>query len=253
MPDSTIRSAMTAASLRAGAAPPPWLPDMMTASPGRRRASCAAARARAAVDAVGVPSEATPPPSTTAISGKPARSPPSCVTRRSDLAERAVHDHQDREVVDSEGVLVDLVAVRLPALDALLVVHRVVPVALPERDHREQVVEGEDGLRDRVLLLVGIEAVAHLVDQGVEIDGALLERVLHAAARGGGVVRAQVLDERALRMRVANAPAHDRDLEVAGVHVGELLAADRAARRDLDAEVVERFLHVVGCAGPVGE
>src|SRR5437870_4807783 len=204
MPDSTIRSAMTAASLRAGAAPPPWLPDMISASPGRRRASWAAARARAAVDAVGVPSEATPPPSTTAISGKPARSPPSCVTRRSDLAEGAVHDHQDREVVGPEGVLVDRVAVRLPTLDALLVVHRVVAVSLPERDHRQQVVERERGSRDRVLLLGRVEPVAHLVDERVEVDVALLERVLHAAARGGGVVGPQVLDERALRVRVAD-------------------------------------------------
>src|SRR5438128_6364906 len=152
MPDSTIRSAMTAASLRAGAAPPPWLPDMISASPGRRRASWAAARARAVVDAVGVPSEATPPPSTTAISGKPARSPPSCVTRRSDLAERAVHDHEDGEVVLPERVLVDRIAIRLPALHALLVVHRVVAVTLPERDHRQKVVERERRLGDWVLL-----------------------------------------------------------------------------------------------------
>ena len=64
---------------------------------------------------------------------------------------------------------------------------------------------------------------------------------------------AEGLNERALRMRVTDAPRHDRDLEVAGVDIGQLLAADRAPRHDLDAEGVERLLRVVRCARPVCE
>src|SRR5437660_4393503 len=159
----------------------------MIARLGRFCARCAAARARAAVDAEGSPLADRPPPSTTATSGNPARSPSSVVMRGSDLTERSVHDLVDREVVLAERVLVDRVAVRLPALHAFLVVHWIVSVALPQRNYRKKVVERERGLRDRVLLLGRVEALAHLDDQGFEVDVALLERVLHASAGGVGL------------------------------------------------------------------
>src|SRR6185503_6582799 len=103
----------------------------MIARLGRFCASCAAARARATVDSDGSPFGEKPPPSTTATSGNPERSPSSFVTRGSDLTERSVHDHQSRERVRAPRVLVDRIAIGLPTLDALLVVDRVVAVALP--------------------------------------------------------------------------------------------------------------------------
>src|SRR5882762_1048214 len=104
----------------------------MIARLGRFCARCAAVRARAVVEAEGSPFGERPPPSTTATSGNPARSPsPSFVARGSDLMERAVHDHQGRERVSAPRILVDRIAVRLPARNALLVVHRVVAVPLP--------------------------------------------------------------------------------------------------------------------------
>src|SRR3982074_1085888 len=104
----------------------------MIARLGRFCARCAAVRARAVVEAEASPPGERPAPSTTATSGNPARSPsPSFVPRGSDLMERAVHDHQGREGVRAPRILVDRIAVRLPARDALLVVHRVVTVPLP--------------------------------------------------------------------------------------------------------------------------
>src|SRR2546423_2913179 len=167
----------------------------MIARLGGLCARCAAARARAVVEADGSPFGEKPPPSTTATSGNPARSPSSVVTRGSDLTERAIHDQVCGERIGAPGVLVDRVAIWLPTRDALLVVDRVVAVALPQRDHRQQVVEGERRLGDRVLLLGRVEAFAHLSDEGGEIDIALLERVLHTSAGGHDVVRAQVLLE----------------------------------------------------------
>src|ERR1700694_4087217 len=130
-PAASMRSAITAASLLARARPSPWLPDVMIARLGRLCARWEAARARAVVEADGSPLAERPPPSTTATSGKPARSPSSVVTRGSDLTERPVHDHQSRKRVRAPRVLVDRVAIGLPTGDALLVVHRVVAVALP--------------------------------------------------------------------------------------------------------------------------
>src|SRR5438034_3387494 len=104
----------------------------MTARLGRFCARCAAARARAVVEADGSPFGEKPPPSTTATSGNPARSPSSVVTRGSDLTERAIHDQIRSERVDAPGVLVDRVAIRLPARAALLVVRRRISVALPQ-------------------------------------------------------------------------------------------------------------------------
>src|SRR6266568_1463059 len=107
----------------------------MIARLGRFCARCAAVRARAAVEAEGSPFAKKPPPSTTATSGNPARSPSSSfVLRGSDLMERAVHDHQGRECVGAPRVLVDRVAVGLPTRHTFLVVDRVVAVALPQRD-----------------------------------------------------------------------------------------------------------------------
>ena len=54
-------------------------------------------------------------------------------------------------------------------------------------------------------------------------------------------------------MRVTDAPRHDRDLEVACVDIGQLLAADCAPWHDLDAEGVERLLCVVRGARPASE
>src|SRR5439155_20896680 len=131
----------------------------MTARLGRFCARCAAARARAVVEADGSPFGEKPPPSTTATSGKPARSPSSVVTRGSDLTERAVHDQVCGERVDAPGILVDRVAVRLPAGDALLVVDGVIAVGLPQQNHRQEIVEGERGLRYRCLLVGGVVLV----------------------------------------------------------------------------------------------
>src|SRR3982074_3719776 len=104
----------------------------MIARLGRFCARCAAVRARAVVEAEGSPPGEKPPPSTTATSGNPARSPsPSFVPRGSDLMERAVHHLQAREGGRVPRILVDRTAVRLPARNALLVVHRVVAVPLP--------------------------------------------------------------------------------------------------------------------------
>src|SRR5437773_12305010 len=123
---------MIAASVLAGAGPSPGLPDAMTARLGRFCARWAAVRARATVEGDASPLGEKPPPSTTATSGNPARSPSvSPVARGSDLMERAVHDHECRERVRAPRVLVHGIAVRFPAGDALLVVHRVVAVALP--------------------------------------------------------------------------------------------------------------------------
>src|SRR5256885_10187937 len=154
----------------------------MIARLGRFCARCAAVRARATVEAEGWPFSETPPPNTTATSGNPARSPSSVVMRGSDLTETSVHDPVDREVVYAERVLVDRVAVRLPALHAFLVVHRVISIALPYRDDWEEIVERQRYLCDGVLLLVRVESLAHLDDQSLEIHIALLERVFHAAA-----------------------------------------------------------------------
>src|SRR5690349_1811825 len=133
----------------------------MTARVGLFWARWAAARARAIVEGDGSPFAEKPPPSTTATSGKPARSPSTpAVLRGSDLMERAVHDHQSRERVRAPRVLVDRIAVRLPARHTLLVVDRVVAVPLPQRDDRQQVVEGEYRLGDRRLLGIRVEAVA---------------------------------------------------------------------------------------------
>src|SRR3989442_5657197 len=116
----------------------------MTARLGRFCARWAAVRARAAGECDASPLAERPRPSTTATSGNPARSPSlSPVARGSDLMERAVHDHESRERVRAPRVLVDRIAVRLPASDALLVVDRVVAVALPDRDDRQEVVERE--------------------------------------------------------------------------------------------------------------
>src|SRR2546423_11146920 len=110
----------------------------MTARVWRFCARCAAVRARARVEADASPFAEKPPPSTTATSGNPARSPSfSFVARGSDLMERAVHDHECRKRVRAPRVLVNGIAVRLPASDTLLVVDRVVAVALPQRDHRQ--------------------------------------------------------------------------------------------------------------------
>src|SRR5438105_13104286 len=123
----------------------------MTSRFGRFCARCAAARARATVEADGSPFAEKPPPSTTATSGNPARSPsPSLVARGSDLMECAVHDHECRERVSAPRVLVDRIAVRLPARDALLVVDRVLSVALPQLDDRQKGVVGEYRLWYRV-------------------------------------------------------------------------------------------------------
>src|SRR5467141_3226781 len=191
----------------------------MIARLGRFWARWAAARARAVVEAEGSPFAEKPPPRTTATSGNPERSPSSVVMRGSDLTERSVHDLVDREVVLAERVLVDRVAVRLPALHAFLVVHRIVSVALPQRNYREKIVERERRLRDRVLLLVRVESLAHLNDQGFEVDVALLQRVLHAPAGGDGVERLQGLLVGLLRVWTTDPPAHQSDLEVAVVHV----------------------------------
>src|SRR5207237_745932 len=95
----------------------------MTARLGRFCARCAAVRARATVEGDASPLAERPPPSTTATSGNPARSPSlSPVARGSDLMERAVHDHESRERVRAPRVLVNGIAIRLPASDALLVV-----------------------------------------------------------------------------------------------------------------------------------
>src|SRR5207302_3244174 len=183
-PAVPMRSAITAASLRAGGGPSPWLPDAMIAMLGRCRASCATARARAAVDALGVPSELIPPPTTTAISGNPARSP-SLFTRGSDLVKRAVHDHDDREVVPA-ALLVDLVVEAWPAGGPSLVVDRVVVESLIDRNARKQLVEGLRDLLDRILLLRGVETRDRIVEHRVEVDRptcvGLRERVLHAPA-----------------------------------------------------------------------
>src|SRR5207237_8273576 len=101
----------------------------MMARLGRFCARCAALRAPATVEGDASPLAEKPPPSTTATSGNPARSPSlSLVARGSDLMERAVHDHESRERVRAPRVLVDRIAVRLPARDALLAVDRVVAV-----------------------------------------------------------------------------------------------------------------------------
>src|SRR5206468_11088282 len=133
----------------------------MTARLGRFCARWAAVRARATVEGDASPLAEKPPPSTTATSGNPARSPSvSPVARGSDLMERAVHDHESRERVRAPRVLVNGIAIRLPASDALLVVDRVVAVALPQRDDRQQVIEGERRLGHRCLLRGRVETIA---------------------------------------------------------------------------------------------
>src|SRR5439155_6274753 len=79
-------------------------------------------------------------------------------------------DEQSHREAVAVRVLVDRVAVGRPARDALLVVDRVVPEALPERDDRQQFVERERELGHRRLLLALVEAIAGLVDQVVEVD-----------------------------------------------------------------------------------
>ena len=54
-------------------------------------------------------------------------------------------------------------------------------------------------------------------------------------------------------MRIADAPAHERDLELTVVDVRELRRADRSAEGDLDPELVQGIPGVVRRAGPVGE
>src|SRR5438105_4292305 len=96
-----------------------------------------------------------------------------------------------------------------------------------------------------------VSKLAHLLAVRASVSVLSFLRVFFIPTRSGIVLRAESLNERALRMRVTDAPRHDRDLEVAGVDIGQLLAADRAPRHDLDAEGVERLLRVVRCARPV--
>src|SRR5438552_19135503 len=101
-------------------------------------ARCAAVRARAAVEADGSPLAEKPPPSTTATSGNPARSPSSSfVLRGSDLMERAVNDHQRRERVGARRVLVDRIAFVLRTGDPILGVDGIVDVRLPASGVRQ--------------------------------------------------------------------------------------------------------------------
>src|SRR2546427_13013114 len=110
-----------------------------------------------------------PPPSTTATSGNSARSPSSFVKPRSDLVERAVHEHHDGEVV-AAALVVDRVAVRLPPGDPGLLVDRVVVEPLVDRDAGEQLVECDRQLGDRILLLRSIESRDRVVDDRVEVE-----------------------------------------------------------------------------------
>src|SRR5207247_9521386 len=103
----------------------------MTARLGRFCARWAAVRARATVDGDASPLGEKPPPSTTATSGNPARSPSvSPVARGSDLMERAVNDHECRVRVRATRVLVNVIDVRFPAGDALRVVHWLLAVVI---------------------------------------------------------------------------------------------------------------------------
>ena len=161
---------------------------------------------------------------------------------------RAVHQHDDREVIAAR-VLEDLVVQVRPTGDALLVVDRIVAEPLPQRDAGQKLVEGERDLCDGRLLLGQIRARGGVDEQLLEVDraaGPLLRgRVLHAAAGVRGVVLAERTDQRRLRMRVADAPGVQRDLELAIVRVGQMLGARCATWGDLDPECVERFLRVI--------
>src|SRR5438132_5597676 len=182
---------------------------------------------------------ANPAPRTPTRSGTPARvykkgapfGAPSLETCRLglDLVQRSIHQHDDGEVV-AAALRVDRVAVRLPTGDARLVVDRVVVEPFVDRDDREQLIEGERDLRDRVLLLGGVVAGDGVVQDRVEVDRparvGLRERVLHAAARRILVELTERPHQRGLRVWIPDAPGVQPDLELVVVHIRQLRRAD---------------------------
>src|SRR5437867_3120541 len=195
----------------------------MIARLGRFWARWAAARARATVDADGFASSEKPPPSTTATSGNPARSPSSVVMRVLELVEAAVHQLDDSEVVTT-ALVVDRVTVGFPPGNPRLVVDRIVVEALVDRDAREKLVERDRDLCDRILLLRGVEPGDRVIEDRIEVDRparvGLRERVLHATAGRVLVELAERPHQRCLRMRVTDAPRPEGDLELTRVVVG---------------------------------